>query len=71
MRQEVFVSALAVIGAFTLFSWGNDLLFGASNRPPVDMVQSLLDDNQISESCHQEIRASVQRLRRAANERVE
>jgi hypothetical protein len=46
MRQEVFISALAVIGAFTLFSWGHDLLFGAPNRPPVDMVQSLLDDNQ-------------------------
>ena len=71
MRQEVFISALAVIGAFTLFSWGHDLLFGAPNRPPVDMVQSLLDDNQMSESCHQEIRDSVQRLRRAANERVE
>ena len=61
MRQEVFVSALAVIGAFTLFSWGHDLLFGAPNRPPVDMVQSLLEDNQMSESCRQEIRDSIQR----------
>jgi hypothetical protein len=60
MRQEVFVSALAVIGAFTLFSWGDDLLFGPPNRPPVE-VQSLLNDNKMSESCHQEIRDSVQR----------
>src|SRR6516165_9083185 len=38
----------------TLFM-GHDLLFGPPNRPPVDMVQSLLDDNEMSESRHQEI----------------